>query len=160
MKNTLYVLAIIVILGSCSYSKVVISENDLPEEIFYLPDEVHPYSGKCLIFYPGTEAVKQEMTFKKGILNGTMTTYYQNGNIKIKGEYKNGRLYGKWESWYEGGKKKFEVNYLNDTLNGEYMRWYVTGVMKEKGLYANNMRKGAWIEYDEAGMILKRLNLE
>jgi antitoxin component YwqK of YwqJK toxin-antitoxin module len=160
MKKLIYVLIVLLSFISCSKSLVVVNENDLPEDIFYLPEEIRPYTGQCIIYFPGTEVVKEQFTFKKGMLHGTTISYYQCGDLKIKGEYKDGRLYGKWESWYEGGKKKYEVNYVNDTLSGNYMQWYQTGVLKEKGLYAENSRYGAWVEYDEAGMIVKKLKFE
>ncbi len=160
MKNAIYMLMVLLGLSSCSNSRIVVDENDLPEDVFYLPDQIRPYTGQCIIYFPDSEVVKEQMTFKKGILDGTMISYYSNGELKIKGEYKQGKLYGKWESWYEGGRKKYEVNYVNDTLSGNYMQWYNTGVLKEKGLYADNSRYGSWVEYDEAGMIVKKLNLE
>jgi antitoxin component YwqK of YwqJK toxin-antitoxin module len=160
MKKLIFSLIVILGLSSCTKSLVVVNENDLPEDIFYLPDQIRPYTGQCVIYYKGTEVVKEQLTFKKGILDGTLVSYYPNGELKIKGEYKQGRLYGKWESWYEGGKKKYEVNYVNDTLSGNYMQWYNTGVLKEKGLYAENSRSGAWVEYDEAGMIVKKIRFE
>ena len=43
MKNAIYIVAAVLILGSCSYSKVVVTENDLPEDIFYLPNEIVPF---------------------------------------------------------------------------------------------------------------------
>jgi antitoxin component YwqK of YwqJK toxin-antitoxin module len=160
MKNALYILLMIAGLSACTNSKVILTDDNVPEDTFYLPDEVRPFTGQCIIYYAGTESVKERMTFKKGILDGTTTSYYPNGEVKVRGEYKSGKLHGKWESWYAGGKKKFEVNYVNDTLTGNYVMWYDTGVMKEKGLYAENMRFGAWVEYDEAGMIVKKLKFE
>jgi antitoxin component YwqK of YwqJK toxin-antitoxin module len=160
MKTSIYILIILLGLSSCSKSKVILTEDQVPEDAFYLPDDVHPFTGKCIIYYTGTETVKEQMSFKKGILNGATMAYYPNGEIKVRGEYKNGKLYGRWESWYVGGKKKYEENYINDTLNGAYMQGYEKGVMKEKGLYAENMRSGAWVEFDEAGMIMKKLNFE
>jgi len=160
MKNAICILILVLGLSSCKYSKVILTEDQVPENIFYLPEDMHPYTGQCLIYYSGTKNIKEQLTFKKGILNGTTASYFPNGDIKIRGEFRDGKLYGKWESWYEGGRKKYEVNYVNDTLNGSYVQWYSTGVMKEQGLYAENMRHGAWVEYDEAGMILRKLNFE
>jgi antitoxin component YwqK of YwqJK toxin-antitoxin module len=160
MKNAIYILILMLGLSSCKYSKVVLTEDQVPENTFYLPEDMHPYTGHCIIYYAGTENIKEQLTFRKGVLNGTMNTYYPSGELKIKGQYKDGKLYGKWESWYEGGQKKYEVNYVNDTLNGSYVQWYATGVMKEQGLYAENIRRGSWVEYDEAGMIIRKLTIE
>ncbi len=158
MRKIVYYIATLLIFTSCSYSGIVISESELPEEVFYLVDQIKPYTGRCVMYYNNTEIVKQEMTFKDGKLEGTLISYYENGNIKRKGEYANGRYNGKWEQWAENGKKLYEVHYKNDALYGEFMIWYPTGVLKQKGIYAENSRSGLWTEYDEAGMIIKKRN--
>lgn len=158
MKKFIFYIATIIFFASCSSSGIVITENDLPEEIFYLTDHIKPYSGRCLMYYNNSELVKQDMSFKDGKLNGTLFMYYKNGNIKRKGEYFAGHYNGKWEQWAKNGKKLYEVHYKNDTLSGDYMIWYPTGVLKKRGMYADNNRSGLWIEYDEAGMIIKKLN--
>lgn len=125
MKKFVYYISAIILLASCSYSGVVISENELPEEIFYLSDQIKPYTGRCVMYFTNTEIIKQEMTFKDGKLNGTMLTYHRNGNIKRKGEYKDGLYNGKWELWTQNGKKLYEVHYKKDTLCGNFMLWTV-----------------------------------
>ena len=156
MKNLVYILIVLIGLSSCSHSHIVITDAELPEEVFFLPDQLKPFSGVCVIYYAGTENIKEEMTFEKGILHGPVTSYFTDGSVKRKGFYLRGRMHGKWESWYKNGMKRYIANYENDTLSGEYLEWYDTGVVKEKGLYAQNLRKGEWTEYDEAGMVIRR----
>jgi antitoxin component YwqK of YwqJK toxin-antitoxin module len=156
MKKLLYIVIATLGLASCSNSRVVITEADMPEDMFYLDDEIKPYTGKAIIYFSGTEIIKEELTYKRGILNGEAISYFQNGKIKRRGEYKMGRLTGKWQSWYENGKKKYEVDYTNDTLSGAFTLWYATGVVKIRGSYSENNRVGQWIEYDEAGMVMNK----
>jgi antitoxin component YwqK of YwqJK toxin-antitoxin module len=158
MKHSVYCLAFLILLASCSRNTVVIRESDLPEEVFYLPDQIKPYSGHCIIHFTNTGLVKQDMTFKDGKLDGVFISYYRNGNVNRKGEFSEGRYHGKWEQWSESGKKLYEVHYRNDTLCGAFNVWYPTGVLKKKGVCADNNRKGLWTEYDEAGMIVKKRN--
>jgi antitoxin component YwqK of YwqJK toxin-antitoxin module len=158
MRKIVYYITTLLIFSSCSYSGIVISENELPEEVFYLADQIKPYTGKCVMYYNNTEIIKQEMRFKNGKLNGTLISYYKNGNINRKGEFVKGLYNGKWEQWDENGEKMYEVHYKNDTLCGNFMIWYPTGVLKQKGIYAENSKCGLWTEYDEAGMIIKKKN--
>lgn len=158
MRKIVYYIATLLILTSCTFSGIVITESELPEEVFYLSDQIKPYSGKCVMYYKNTEIVKQEMRFNDGKLDGTLISYYKNGNINRKGEYTNGLYNGKWEQWDESGKKLYEVHYKNDTLCGNFMIWHPTGVLKQKGVYAENSKYGLWTEYDEAGMIIKKKN--
>lgn len=158
MKHLIYIIIAVIGLASCSNSKVVVTETSLPEDIFYLDDEIKPYTGKAVIYYSGTNIIKEELTYKDGILNGKATSYYKSGEIKRKGEYYWGRYTGKWVSWYENGNRQYEVEYNNDTLCGNYISWYSTGVIEKKGSYTDNNRTGTWVEYDEAGMIVKKQN--
>lgn len=158
MKQLLYIIIVAIGFASCSHSKVVVTESDLPEDIFYLDDEIKPYTGKAIIYFADTDIIKEQLNYKKGILNGEAISYFRNGNIKRCGAYNMGRLTGKWQSWYENGKKEYEVEYNNDTLCGIFTLWYPTGVMKRKGTFSENNRSGIWVEYDEAGMILSNRN--
>ena len=160
MKPIFYTIIALVLLTSCTQTRVVITEAELPEDLYFRDDAVKPFTGRCVIYYYGTEIVKEELTYKKGLLHGLAVSYYKNGNIKRQGKYVNGRIDGKWESWYENGQKNYELTYKNDTLYGDYITWYPTGVIKARGLYAQNGRTGVWTEYDEAGMILKKQNFE
>lgn len=155
MKHLILILLVLIGLSSCSNSHIVISENELPEEVFYLPDQLRPFTGVCTIYYSNTRIIKEEMTYRKGLLHGTMSSYYKDGSLKRRGSYLDGRMHGKWESWYRNGMKRYIAHFENDSLNGEYLEWYDTGVMKERGLYAQNLRTGEWIAWDEAGMIAK-----
>ena len=157
MKNLVVILIILsATLCSCTRSPLVISDTELPEEVFYLPDRLKPYTGECIIYHAHAQVVKEKMYFRNGILEGEASTYYADGTLKRRGHFLSGRMHGKWESWYRNGMKRYIATYMNDTLSGEYYEWYDSGVMKEKGLYAQNTRSGEWIAFDEAGMVICR----
>lgn len=159
MKNLIYILITIIGLSSCSHSNIVITDNELPEEVFYLKDQIKPFTGTCIIYHHNTEIVKEKMTYRKGILHGSMISYFTDGSMKRKGSFLDGRMHGKWESWYKNGMKRYIANFDSDVLDGVYLEWYDTGVVMEKGLFVHNARTGEWIEYDEAGMILNKIQI-
>lgn len=160
MRNTLIIFAVIALgLTSCSQKNVVLTEDKIPEDIFYLENDLKPFTGTCTIYYRNTDAIKEIMNFKNGILNGSHVSYYKNGKIKRSGIYRNGNLNGKWTGYDPEGKKIYEVEYKNDTLIGRFISWYSTGVIREKGAYKNNQKVGEWLSYDEAGMIIKKVLL-
>jgi antitoxin component YwqK of YwqJK toxin-antitoxin module len=155
MKNHIIIILCIVGLGACTHTVTIVSEKQLTDDIFYLPDATKPYTGKCIINYKGTHITKELLSFRKGILNGSVIGYYENSKIKRKGEYLDGRFHGKWEYWDIKGNKSYEVNYKNDSLCGEYITWYPGGKILEKGSYLKNKRAGKWVMYDQNGSILK-----
>ena len=142
MKNLFLLLILVLTFSSCSRSRVVIADTEIPDDVFYLNEQMKPFTGECVIYFEGTEIVKEEMHYEDGILHGMMTSYYKDGTVKRKGSFIRGRMDGKWESWYKNGSRRYIANYSNDTLSGEYLEWYNTGVMKEKGLFAQNLQSG------------------
>ncbi len=142
-------------LTSCTDRIITINEDDLPEDIFYYEEEIKPYSGICRIMYE-SGAVKEELSFENGILQGPGLSYYPDSTLKRSGFYVNGYLQGKWQYFNKEGKKIMEIHFSNDTMDGYYVSWYCTGVIKEKGIYKKNKRVGEWIFYDEAGMITEQ----
>lgn len=160
MKYTYIAILFTAFLGiSCSNNEIVLSEDKLPEDIFYLNDEISPFSGRCIVYYNNTENLKEVLNFKEGVLDGERVSYYHNGQIKRQGLYASGALHGMWKTFNEKGDQILEVEYDNDTLMGTYVSWYDTGVIREKGAYSQNVRIGTWVVFDEAGMIVKEESL-
>jgi antitoxin component YwqK of YwqJK toxin-antitoxin module len=160
MKKLILIILVAGGLVSCMHTLTVISENQLTDDVFYLPDAVKPYTGKCLINYGGTHLPKVKLTFKNGILQGPVVCYYENSKIKRKGEYLNGLFHGKWESWDEKGNKILEANYENDSLNGAFTSWYPGGKILEKGKYSRNRKTGDWTMYNQDGSLLKEMKYQ
>ena len=160
MKRLNYILLILIVFyTSCSQKTIVLTEDELPDDIFYLKDEIYPFTGTCLVYFSNSEQIKEEMCFKNGLLDGRRTSYYRNGKVKRQGEYHKGDLNGKWTGFDNKGNKIYEINYKNDTLVGCFVSWYSTGIIEVKGNYYNNQKVGKWIHYDESGMILSSIDL-
>lgn len=160
MKFTYIILILLAVFSvSCSDNVVILTESQISDDIFYLQDEIKPYSGKCHIYYSNSEILKEELNFKGGILDGQRISYYKNGRIKRTGSYFDGGCDGKWTGFDKKGNKIFQAEYRNDILAGRFVSWYSTGVIKEKGYYANNSQISEWISYDESGMVKKKIIL-
>ncbi len=151
----LMLFATVVIGVSCSTKPVVLTEDNLPENLLYLPNKIKPYTGKAIIYFSNSDIVKEEMNFKRGVLHGERIRYYKNGEIKLKGSYREGNFDGKWIANMPQGERAYEVVYKNDTLEGDFVSWYKTGVMKEKTEFSKNIVVGEALCFDEAGMRLK-----
>jgi antitoxin component YwqK of YwqJK toxin-antitoxin module len=153
---SIIILFIAFISVSCSSKTIVLSEEELPVDVFYLSDEIKPFSGTCIIYFKNTTDVKEELNFKNGVLHGERISYYKGGQIRLVGAYEIGSYNGVWKSFDNKGNKLFEVEYRNDTLLGQFISWYSTGVIREKGSYSKNSRNGEWAVYNEAGMLVKK----
>ena len=89
--------------------------------------------GKATEFFNSNSDnnIKVIKYFKNGELNGPLTEYLENENIKRKNIYKGGELEG---------------------LQIEY---YKTGQIREKGFFVNGLQHGRTLIYTEFGMIAK-----
>jgi antitoxin component YwqK of YwqJK toxin-antitoxin module len=153
MKWYYYIVFILAL--ACSRNSVVVSEDDIGADVFYVKDTYRPFTGSCIVVYNDTEKVKEQFTFKNGVLNGEASAWYQNGQIRRKGYYSKGQIHGKWTFWDEQGHKIVEANYKQDSLNGTYLSLYANGRIKEKGHFARNKRTGKWVYYDERGQVMQ-----
>lgn len=157
VRNLIFILMAFFVLTSCKQGSIIISEEDLTEDIFYIDDHITPYTGKCQIIYRKLDQPKDVMTFRNGLLNGEAISYYENGCIKRKGAYKDGYISGKWEFFNENGKKEFEATYMNDTMNGKYISFFQNGKIKEEGIYRFNKKTGIWKHFNVQGNLVEKI---
>jgi len=105
--------------------------NDLwrrgPEKIYYLlPDTVHPYTGKCHLYFPKTKKVAVSGQFIDGLKTGEWKWVYKDGKTKRTTEYKKGMKHGKTTYYYKNGNKKSEINFYMDK-NIKQVSWNEKG---------------------------------
>lgn len=152
-KQVLYIAILVTLFTACKTEQreVAIIADDISEEVFYLEDEIKPFTGICNIINPKNGSITQKLSFKKGILWGEATAYYPCGRVRRKGTFHNGMLHGTWTFFNEEGNKTLEVNYQNDKLEGVYTKWFSNGKVQEQGIYRQNSRTGEWETYLETG---------
>ena len=149
-----YLIIIFCILFAACSKEIIITEEDIKEDLLYLNNDIKPFSGTCKILYSDTTLLKEKFEFVKGTLNGECYSYYKDGSLRWKGSYKMGKIFGKWEFWDNNGNKYCEVHFDNDIYNGFYKSWYANGQLKEAGQYSKNLKTGRWTAYDEAGKVM------
>lgn len=142
---------VIVFLAFSCGKSMTICEDQITAEILYEKGSYKPFTGKCQVLYNNSDIVKEQFTYKKGVLNGESLAWYRNGNLRRKGVYDNGHISGKWTFWDEQGYMTVEANYKLDSLNGVYISLYPNGKIKEKGQFTDNRQTGKWFYYDESG---------
>jgi antitoxin component YwqK of YwqJK toxin-antitoxin module len=100
---------------ACS-NKVVITEEEISPDIFYMVGSYGPFTGKCSVVAHKGSQVLEEFTYKEGRLHGEAHIWYSNGKMKRRGSFQNGKLSGKWEFWDKNGNMLCEINYRDDQL--------------------------------------------
>jgi len=149
-----YFYIVILIAFSCGSDPIIVTEDQLSADVFYIKDSYRPYTGKCKVVYNNSSVVKEQFTFRKGILDGEAIAWYKNGNLRRKGCYSKGHISGKWIFWDMEGHKTVEANYKLNALHGVYISLYANGKTKEKGHFIDNKQTGKWLYYDESGQLV------
>jgi len=91
--------------------------------------------------------------FTRGVRNGPMNHYYNNGNFSEKLAWVNDKKEGPWEQYYSNNILKLKGSYHNGKLEGAFLVNYETGKPYLKGAYKNDLRDGSWIFYREDGTV-------
>ncbi|WP_316812449.1 tetratricopeptide repeat protein [Pedobacter heparinus] len=147
------------------------------DEALYVKGAMKPYSGKFIDYYMNGN-IKAEGTLLYGLLNGTTTAYYVNGNkryfmnhqadigygptedyfingkLKARGKYRNGEEDGIWQEFYSTGKLKSEVNFSlsKKELPKESVTFYEL-LSKAEELIKKNEYKSLIKKMDEAVLL-------
>jgi len=150
----LYLYLILFLTLACSRDHLIVSEDQLTADILYVSDTYKPFTGTCIVVYNNSDIIKEQFTFRNGILEGDAIAWYRNGNIRRKGSYSKGHISGKWVFWDETGHKTVEATYKLDSLSGMYTSLYANGKIREKGHFSGNRRTGKWLYYSENGQLL------
>lgn len=106
---------------------------DRKDGVWYLKNATTPYSGKFIDYFLSGK-MQGEGTMKGGIVNGTRTLYYENGN------------------------KEYFRNYTNGIANGYSEEYFPDGKLKQKGSFKDGKDDGMWIEYYSTGNIKRQTN--
>jgi hypothetical protein len=104
-------------------------------------------------YMSGKNLVK-EVTFKNGVREGLMKSFYQTGEVRQTFWYKNGLREDSSIWYYQEGKKFRATPYKRDTVDGIQVQYYRTGRLRAKLGYSKGMRTTFFQEYTPEGKIV------
>lgn len=153
MKSfTVPVLAIMILLsasgcgGRGSSEKSKISQADTVS----VPDT--GYTG--IKKYLRANRLIKEVTFKNGVRQGEMKTFYPGGQLYQTFWYENGLREDSSRWYYLEGQVFRSTPYLNDTIDGIQKQYYRTGRLKAKIGYSKGFRTPYIEEYTTEGRVV------
>jgi antitoxin component YwqK of YwqJK toxin-antitoxin module len=117
----------------------------LTNNIFVLNGEY-----KIESYYPRN--AKQQGKIVNNYVEGLVINY-SDGKISSKYNYKKGLINGIVTSYYDNEKVQAVYNYKNDTLDGDYYYFYNNDQLREKGSYCKGNFCGLYKEYYKSGAI-------
>jgi len=91
--------------------------------------------------------------YTRGLRNGLMLHYFNNGNLSEKLIWVNNKKEGPWEQYFSNNSLKLKGSFHNDRLEGDFLVNYEKGNPYLRGAYKNDLRDGRWIFYKEDGTV-------
>ena len=125
----------------------VVTIDDLVERegIYYKKFTDVPFSGKVTGIEQGT--------FKNGKKEGPWVSYWENGQLKMKGDYGDRGREGPWVSYWENGQLEMKGDYRDRGREGPWVSYWENGQLEMKGDYKNGKTEGPWVGYNEDGTV-------
>jgi len=104
-------------------------------------------------YMSGKNLVK-EVTFKNGVREGLMKSFYQTGEVRQTFWYENGLREDSSIWYYQEGQKFRATPYKRDTVDGIQVQYYRNGRLRAKLGYSKGMRTTFFQEYTTIGKII------
>ena len=89
-----------------------------------------------------------EETYKHGLLDGSVSLYYKNGQREWRHTYNNGILDGPYTKWYKNGQRSVEGAFENGDAVGLWAWWNKQGKITKKEIFKKGTR-GSLTGYKE-----------
>ena len=134
--NLLVVSFLLFFLSGCKQSGTAKKEAGSPADTNVVADT--GYTG-IKQYMSGTLIVK-EVTFKNGVREGLMKSFYQNGKLRQTFWYRNDLREDSAKWYYEGGEVFRSTPYVHDTIDGIQIQYYRSGKIKAKLNYKKGLR--------------------
>jgi hypothetical protein len=96
----------------------------------------------------------KEVTFKNGVRQGLMKTFYQNGKVRQTFWYENGFREDSSRWYYMEGQLFRTTPYIRDTADGIQIQYFRNGRKKAKIGYSKGFRTGFLEEYNADGKLI------
>ena len=105
--------------------------------------------------YMSGNRIIKEVTFKNGVREGLMKTFYPGGQLYQTFWYENGMRQDSGRFYYVEGQLFRTTPYKNDTIDGIQKQYYRTGKLKAMIGYSKGMRTPFLQEYTQNGKLVK-----
>ena len=109
--------------------------------------------GKCIEYFPNGNKKKQ-FFYKKGVQEGNIRLWTQDGKLLRDFIAQNNIANGLYLEYYPNGKASLSVSFKNDTLNGPAAYYHSNGVLSQKGSFRNGKKLGKWTYWSENGDVI------
>jgi hypothetical protein len=101
--------------------------------------------------YMSGQYLIKEVTFRNGVREGIMKSFYESGRLRQEFTYKSGLRQDSSVWYYEEGQVFRTTPYINDTINGVQKQYYRNGKLKARLGFSKGYRTTALEEFTPEG---------
>jgi hypothetical protein len=104
--------------------------------------------------YMSGQVLVKEVTFKNGVREGLMKSFYQDGRLRMTFWYENGLREDSSKWYYQEGQLFRSTPYKRDTIDGIQKQYYRSGRIKAKLSYVKGLRTPYLEEFTQEGKLV------
>jgi hypothetical protein len=149
-SGSLFLVLIIAFVAGCTGKGPSRKETQAVRDSVTVPDT--GYTG--IMQYMSGKTLVKEVTFKNGVREGLMKSFYKTGDVRQTSWYKNGLREDSSIWYYQEGQKFRATPYKKDTVDGIQVQYYRTGRLRAKLGYSKGIRTTFFQEYTPEGKIV------
>lgn len=152
MKTALKLLLIILIPAALFGAELVLGVNVFMDNStgLFQDKSGRPVTGKMIKTSPEG---RLETPLSKGMVDGTVKTYYPNGKIQSEVQFKAGQIEGLTKTYHLNGALESEQRYKDNKANGRLVRYYPSKKMAVDANYLDGKLEGVFKSYRESGVL-------
>jgi SAM-dependent methyltransferase len=115
-----------------------------------------PYTGLVIDYYLNGKE-QEEARMVRGVAEGIMRRWYQNGQVQLEREYKAGRIDGMVREYYEDGTLWKEGRFADDKAEGPWKAYFPNGRVQLINNYLHGDLVDSAVKYYSTGAISQRI---
>jgi len=149
-SSSLFLIPIIFLISGCNGKGPAKKELQVAADSITVADT--GYTG--IKKYMSGRTLVKEVTFRNGVREGLMKSFYQTGEVRQTFWYEKGLREDSSIWYYQEGQKFRATPYKRDTVDGIQVQYYRTGRLRAKLGYSKGMRTTFFQEYTPEGKIV------
>jgi antitoxin component YwqK of YwqJK toxin-antitoxin module len=144
------ILTLIIALSGCSGKSSAKKESKSVNDTVSVPDT--GFTG--ISQYKSGQFLIKEITFKNGVRQGLMKSFYKGGQVYQTFWYENGLREDSVKWYYLEGQLFRSTPYKHDTIDGIQKQYYRSGKLKARIGYSKGMRTSHFEEFSQEGKLV------
>jgi hypothetical protein len=150
ISGSLITISLLIVLAGCTGRGTAKKESLASTDTITVPDTGFTGIKK----YMSGRYLAKEVTFKNGVKQGLMKTYYVSGKVRQTFWLENGLRQDSSRWYFEEGQLFRTTPYKNDTVDGIQTQYYRTGKLKAKIGYKKGLRTTYFEEFTPEGKLI------